>query len=442
MPRLCWLIALGGLLSSAACKDPETAAAEALQKTAEAKIAEGREALASGKWDRAIAAFKQAASAMPKDPQPLLMLADAHRQAGNDAAAVLALKQAEELHGGDDPLLKRQRAELFRRMGQTRPAIATLLELFHANQLTDAEVLVLSRMQARQGEVEAAWKTLERVQLRKPDDPEAKVVEAEILLISGEELLAAKLMDRLLEENPGSTGARVLRARYFLNSGYPEMAEADLALVGREGAKDPEVVALKAKVLNQLRRYDEAVRALQSLLDDSPRNPELLAQLAETKLNLGQTSEALTLVEQGLTLKPKDARALYVRGRVLEAQGELKTAVESYQHALRSDPSFGPALSRTWRIFEHRGEKIEAMSALERLLFMNEASIDEKVALAGLYADSASQVERGKKLIAEALRHEPKNGRYLEIQARLVKAAAATTEKKPGSGVIIMKGGR
>ncbi|MHB8879151.1 MAG: tetratricopeptide repeat protein [Myxococcaceae bacterium] len=441
MPRLPpWLIALAALAACAACKDPETAAAQKRLAQSNQAMAEGRTLAAAGQYEAAITSYKQAASVAPTDPLPYLALADAYKQLGNDGAAVLAIKQAEELTPrNSDPGLKRQRADLFRRMGQVKPAIAVMMEMRDANQLTDQEVLLLSRMQARSGEVDSAYKSLERIQLRKPDDPDAKVVEAEILLLSGEEMLAAKLMDRLLTEHPDLTAARLLRARYFLNSGYADMAEADLSAIKGEGATQTEVVEFRARVLNNLKRYDEAVAALKPLIDANPRDAELIAQLAETKLNLGQLNEAQALVDQALALKPKFARALYVRARALETQGELKQAAENYQYALRSDPSFGPALSRIWRIYQHRGEKGEAMSALEHLFFMNDASAEEKVALAELYAESHTNLDRAKKLIDEALRREPENTRYRQIKTAIGKVPGSGPKT---GGIIIMKGGR
>lgn len=430
------LAVLLGLALAVACKDPETAAKDAKLSNSAAKVQEGKSAMAQGDFAKAAAAFKQATIETPEDPAAYLLLSEALYGQGNDGASVLALKQAEELSKEGRAAIKRQRVELYRRMGQSSAAAATLLELRDEGKLSEPDLLLLARLQAREGQVDAAWKTLERVQKNKPNDPNAKVVEAEILLVSGEELLAAKLMDRLLEENPANAAARLLRARYFLNSGYPDMAEQDLATVTGSAAKEPELVAIRASALNQLKRYEEAVKLLQPLLDADPRNAELLAQLAETKLNLAATTEAQALIDRALTAKPKLPRALYVRARILESQGELRVAVENYQLALRVDPAFGPALSRIWRIHDHRGEKGEAMASLERLIYLNEATLEEKVALAEIYADTGNQLERAKKLVAEALRHEPDAPRLKELAARLGKSRPAPKK----TSITILKG--
>ncbi len=434
-----WLLALALVAGGSACKSSEEAAAQAKLNEVNQAMADGRAALAAGAYEKAADHFKQAASVAPRDPQPYLGLAEAYAQQGNDAAAVLSLKQAEDLAPrGADPAIRKQRALLLRRMGMVGQSIAVWVELRDSGQLSDAETLALARLQAHSGDVESAYRTLERVQQKKPDDPGAKVVEAEILLVAGEEMLAAKLMDRLLAEHPDLASARLLRARYFLNSGYPDLAWTDLSALRAGDLGQPEAIELKARVLNQLKRYDEAVAAIKQLVDARPRDPELLAQLAETMLNAGKPDEARALVDKALGLKPKFAGALYVRARALEEQGELKQAAEAYQAALKSNPGFGPALSRIWRIHQHRGDKGEAMGALERLFFMGEASADEKISLAELYAESRTNLDRAGRLVDEALRRTPDDTRLKELRASIAKLPGGS--RSPG--VIIMKRGR
>lgn len=417
-----WLIALCLGTVSFGCKDRHTAAAEARVKQAQELMAQGRAALHRGDPDRAVAAFQQAGALLPKDPAPQERLADAYEQAGNEPAAVLTLKQAEALSPpGDRPALVRRRAELHRRMGQLKLAIQTFLELQALEPLSPADVFTLARLQASTGDTDAAFKTLEQVQRKNPDDRDAKVVEAEILLAAGEELLAAKLMDRLVSEHPAFTGARVLRARYFLASGYPDLAHDDLGLVPAQDARRPEVVELKARVLNRLKKHEDAVRVLEPLLDEKPRDAELLSLLAETHVALGNLEQADALLNRALSSRPRFPRALFVRGRAFEVRGDLAKAAASYERAIDASPTFAPALSAIWRVYLARGDKAEAMSALERLLYVGEASLEEKVSLAELYAETRSRLDRGRKLIAEALRREPHNARYKAIQAALGK---------------------
>lgn len=436
--RILRLTAALSFLLPLACKDPETAAVQARAETFESKLAEGRTFMAANQPERAAKAFRSAANMARENPEPLMLLAEAHRAAGNEGPAILALKEAEAIAPGDDPSIQKQIAELYLREGHVGEAIATQAALRDAKELSDAELLALARLQARNGDPEGAFKSLEPIQSVRPDDAGAKVVEAEILLIKGEELLAAKLMDRLVEENPGLMEARLLRVRYFLNSGYPEVAEQDVNGIEGKDAKRPDVVLMKARILTRLAKHEEAAEALTLLVEEHPDNVDALAQLAEAKLNLGKNVEANDLVDKVLRIRARYARALYVRGRVLEAQGDKKGAEENYEYALSADPHFAPALSQVWRMQQEAGQKAEAQDTLQRLYKLGEASLEEKVALAQMYADTQTNLERGKKIVDELLQREPGNPKYVALKAALKPAPT----KKKFTGPVIIRGGR
>jgi signal transduction histidine kinase len=91
-----------------------------------------------------------------------------------------------------------------------------------------------------------------------------------------------------------------------------------------------------------------------------------------------------------------------------------------------------------WRLQQQAGEKEEALVSLERLVEANEASLEEKVALASLYAQTRRRPDRGLKLIAEALKQDAGNPEYLDIQKELKKALP----RKKKSGPIIIRGRR
>jgi tetratricopeptide (TPR) repeat protein len=438
-------LGLLSLLVIVACEEPQQAETRKKVERVIDLTAEGRAELLKGDPQRAIALFKRAISATPEDASLYLLLAEAYQAAGNEAGATLTLKQAENVQGVRDPGIRRQRAELLLKMRQTRAAIVELSALRDEDLLSDSEILELSRLLAHAGRIDEAFKTIERIQLRNPDDPEAKTMEAEILFLRGDVMVAAKVIDRLLGENPALTSARVLRARYFLNEKELSAAEQDLAMIDPKDARRPDVVALRARVLNELDRLDESVALLERLLEDDPRDSETLAILAETKLLQGRGAEAQELVERILSREPRWARALYVRGRSLELQGRFEEALIDYEAALRSDSTFAPVLSRLWRIHDRKGNKPEAIATLEQLFFQNDITADEKVQLARYYAETWANVERGQKLIDEALRKDPKNPEYLKIRARLKAGAAGKAPSKrgnPGGIEIIKRRGR
>src|SRR5207244_5695832 len=104
--------------------------------------------------------------------------------------------------------------------------------------------------------------------------------------------------------------------------GYPDMAEADLGQIGPDGQKESDVVALKSRVFNAQKRYEEAIALLQPIVEHNPHDAELACQLAETQLLAGHPDEAQALVDVALAERDSFPRALYVRGRAFEVQDD------------------------------------------------------------------------------------------------------------------------
>ncbi|HEY0881203.1 MAG TPA: tetratricopeptide repeat protein, partial [Archangium sp.] len=224
-------VLLVSVLATTACEEAQKAQERKKVETTIDYAARGRADLSAGRPEQAVKQFKQAISASPEDASLYLLLAEAYRASGNEAAATLTLKQAENVAGITDPSIRRQRAEMLLQMRQVKAAISELSSMRDEDLLTDQEIIQLCRLLAHSGRINDAFSTLEKIQLRAPDDPEAKTMEAEILFLKGDVLLAAKLMDRLLSENPSLTSARLLRARYFLNEKQLEQAEQNIKII-------------------------------------------------------------------------------------------------------------------------------------------------------------------------------------------------------------------
>lgn len=417
-----------------ACPEERKVEEERRVRTTAQILAEGRAELAKNRPDRAVPYFKEAINTSPGDVDPYIQLAEAYRLAGNEPGAILTLKQAEEVAGGNDPSLKRARADMHLKLHQYKAAITEFVALRDMGILTDDELRMVALLLAHDGRVADAYATIDPILRRSPDDPPTKTVEAEILLIEGKELEAAKLIDALIIATPDLTPARILRARYFITNVQLEAADQDLLAVKTADQKSLEVVTIRSRVLNALKRHEEAGKLVEPLLDDDPRNPVLLSLLAETRLLQERGVDAQVLIDKALGENAKFAPALYVRGRSLELGGNVDAAVSDYETAIRSDPTYAPPLSRLWGLYLKRKETGEAMSTLERLLFMGEATAREKIELVKLYTDTGANLQRAKTLITEALRREPKNGEYLKLKARIDRALAP---KQPG--IIIMK---
>ena len=165
-------VLLGAVLGLVACEESQKAQERLKIEATVDFVAQGRAEMSAGRPDSAVHEFKKAISTTPEDVSLYLLLAEAYHASGNEAGATLTLKQAESISGVKDPSIRRQRAEMLLKMHQVKAATAELTAMRDEDLLTDSEILDLCRLLAHSGKINEAFKTLERIQARSPDDVE------------------------------------------------------------------------------------------------------------------------------------------------------------------------------------------------------------------------------------------------------------------------------
>lgn len=118
------------------------------------------------------------------------------------------------------------------------------------------------------------------------------------------------------------------------------------------------------------KRFDEALRSLETILDTAPENSEALYMSAVCHRYLGDQATALVLLGRLKKLQPEHGRAYQEEGHNYRDLGKANEALLAYSRACR----FNPALEASWRgqlaILEHRGLHAQATQVtlqLERL---------------------------------------------------------------------------
>ena len=92
---------------------------------------------------------------------------------------------------------------------------------------------------------------------------------------------------------------------------------------------------MRAQILLQQQKYNEAARLLGDILGKDPNNIHVLAMLSEVKLQLDQFLEAETLINSAIGLAPDEDTLYYIKAKVMhhldrntEAEQLLGTAIE------------------------------------------------------------------------------------------------------------------
>src|SRR5690606_26455642 len=120
---------------------------QARAETYESRLAEGRTFMAANQPQRAARSFRAASNMARENVEPLLLLAEAYRAAGEESSAILAFKEAEGIAPGDDPAIQKAMVELYLKEGHIDEAVTTLVTMREAKRLTTPEILSLARLQ-------------------------------------------------------------------------------------------------------------------------------------------------------------------------------------------------------------------------------------------------------------------------------------------------------
>jgi tetratricopeptide (TPR) repeat protein len=425
-----------------ACKNEQQKEAIARDIEAVDALRQGRTALAKQRYAEAIDWFKKSLADHPDEVATYLLLAESYRRSGDSAVALLTLKQARGLLAQDDPSLSRAMIDLYLETKEPKHAIEELQKLSKADLLTEVELLQLTRLLAREGSTEEAFQVLNTIQKRAPDDVDAKVAEAEVLMAAANETLAGKLLDRLVQENPAVTSVRMARAKFFLSKGKPELSQEELENIATVDMRRGDVVALRVKSLNASGHADKSETLLTELVEIDAEDVQSQSLLASTLFVLQKYDEAKAMVDKVLTAHPQDGRSLVVRAQLERQRNRVAQATEAVAAALQMDPDFPEALALSAELDTEAGRTLPALEKLNRLVFLNEATQAQKLSLAQLLLEARTDAPRCKRIVEEILESDAKNKTALALKAKVDKLLAGKTKKarKQSGGIQIING--
>ncbi|MGC4122376.1 MAG: tetratricopeptide repeat protein [Myxococcales bacterium] len=305
----------------------------------------------------------------------------------------------------------------------------------------------LGYAQLRSGQVDEAEAIAKKVNGLSPGDADTMALLAEVMIAKRQEETAVQLLDQAVEAHPNSARVRTARARYFFSRGRVNEALREFELAAEAAPEDTEIGLARARAMAASGQTAEAAELMGKIVAARPTDLNAQSSLAEVLLLADKVEEAQSVAKAVIDKQPKNGRALYVRARAIEVQSadDPVRAINAYQQAIEGDPNQTEALSRLWRLYLKQNQKNDAISMLERLRILGEATPDEDVELIGLYADTGINPVEGLKMCNEALKRDPGNGKLLGFKKQLEAKAPRLNRPKPGEaggGIQVIKGGK
>lgn len=284
-----------------------------------------------------------------KSVNALLEKARLDREAGNDPAAIIELKNvlAQDAENQAARLLI---AQIYIDIANGNGALG---ELNRAAQ-NGADEIHLAKLRAEAQLLAGQYENIVRDTANPPagatDELKASLLgyRGAALLALGKPAAARVAFDEGLVLDPHSADLLVALTGMQLKSGNLSEARNVFDQAAKAAPKDPRVVQLKGDIDYAAHDYAAAEQVYKPIVEKQPWNNPARANLAATQLALGKTTDAIDLLDAILNGPdqgdaPQDPLLLYVRALAAYIQKDYPTAQEDSESVVKAAPDFGPA---------------------------------------------------------------------------------------------------
>ena len=157
----------------------------------------------------------------------------------------------------------------------------------------------------------------------------------------------------------------------------------------------------KALCLKELKRFDEAMQALNTILPIYKEKPELWSTAGDILLvDMQKYAESIPFFEKAITLDSQDTHSLVNLAFAYDKTGQPDRALELYRQALDINPSLTDAWNKAGNILTRAGQFEDAVSMYDKGLSIDPGSafiLNNKgysLYLAGKYPEAVESLEK------------------------------------------------
>jgi len=323
-----------------------------------------------GRYSEALARFEAAAKAEPASLSAQLGMAKSQIQLAhlNEAKALLGrISEADKSR----PEVTFWTAKTEQALGNTDAALAGYRAAIAAGQGRADSVdayLALAKLQAELGQLAAAQETLSeaRTKLR----PSGALYRAlgEIAITRADYAVAYDHFQKALELDAGDTRARFLGAVALTRLGRFEEALRAFQTVGQTDKDFPGLAVERGRLFEVSGRNAEALAEYEAAFKTSPDDPEVQTRVGCARVIAGQPAAGQSVLESALKQRPRSAEASYCLGRAMFAQERYADATTRLDRAIDIDPTRAVYHLYSGWVATEMGRQGAARQALDRAL--------------------------------------------------------------------------
>ncbi len=352
---------------------------------------QGRISYGRGDLDDAQSELQSYLSALPDDMQGQAILGAVNFSQNYLRQAEMYLSRAvREQVGGE--MTRRLLAETQLRLDKPADALQSLTELGGADSQDPVLLTMMGRAELGLGNSDAAIEYLERSVAADPDNTDASISLAAVLLAAGDYDRVVTLLEELPEqEGGGYRRESLLIAAHLKNDDVP----AALDQAGK-------------------------------IVADNPQDPGAYAVSGNLYQSVGQLDQARDMFRQALHFDEKDIPALYGLGRLALNSGDQALAEKWLSAAIDADPAFLPALALLAELLSENGRYEDALPKIRAAADLKPGALGPRLLLART-ALANNQYDMALSIVAEARELHPGEPRLDHVEG-MARAAQGQTE--------------
>ncbi len=173
---------------------------------------------------------------------------------------------------------------------------------------------------------------------RDPSDYDARSLEAQILITTGESKKALEALEKLDKTYPKTPSVKYQLALAHLQNNAADQAIASLELAIAANPEFVDAILLLGELNLSKGDVQPVASAIQALLQKRPENTRARLLLAETYRLMGRLDDAAAVVGEGLKNSPDSSLSHLLLGLILRQQNKLEEARKEFDRALELTP--------------------------------------------------------------------------------------------------------
>ena len=262
----------------------------------------------NGKFSDAISLAQKLLAKGKQDPEILSFIAQCHILNNDLENGELFLKKATEVDSSISSI-SWNKARLFLKKREFSKALETALKTKSHLSKKDESLAILGACYFSNGNYKAANEAIEKALSINPDNAEASVNKALILLKNGNKVDALENLIFAFDRKPH------LR----------------------------QIWEILMSLASELERYDQAISISEKIIEFDNQNAKAYAYLGECHSKIGNDIQAIEAFDQAIEINPNYADAHYNKGVCLNSLTEQQKAIECYKKAIKINPNYADA---------------------------------------------------------------------------------------------------